>query len=208
MGQYSLLNLRAALVAETPVYVSGGVWDKLSVFSIENEYVSTEGTWTIEGEKIANPINHSKITCRKSEKTCDIEQVDVEVMSADPNALSNDQHTVYTQNSESFEITSWSNAEVIAQENGECRSTIMTINIRDSEVFQITRNSGGNCGILPKLKSPRIARLIPTGKFSFDFWTERRRASLKYRNADVAKQMKQMAEAMKAEAEKKAGTSK
>jgi len=181
MGQFSELTRRATRFSDNPVYLSS-FGDKLSIYSFGTDYISVEGTWTIEGENIAHPINHSKITCHKSRATCEINEVDISV----PNSKnSNEAYNLYLY-TEHFKVISWTDSEVISQHDAICRTTIMTMNILNNEVFQIIRNkTEKDCEILPSLKKPRIARLNPGYKLSHEFWKKRKRATLKYLNSEV-----------------------
>ena len=187
MGQLDELSRRSNRLSDNSIYVPG-LGETLDVFG-EEDYVVTEGTWTIEGEKHAFPINFSKINCSKPRGTCEINQINISI----PRLNDSSQgflvaHAPYT---EELEIISWTNNEIVSQGDIRCRTTIMTINIESNEVFQITRNKGNNkCATLPQLKKPRIARLIPGTKASRDFWNNRQMKTKKYINTEVQEQIK------------------
>lgn len=187
MGQLNELSRRANRLSDNPIYVPG-LGETLDVIG-EEDYVTTEGTWTIEGEKHAFPINFAKINCFKSRGTCEINQVNISI----PRLNNSSQgflvaHTPYT---EELEIISWANNEIVSQGDIKCRTTIMTINIENNEVFQITRNKGNErCLSLPQLKKPRIARLNPGTKFAREFWNSRKEKTNKYINTEVQEQIK------------------
>jgi hypothetical protein len=109
---------------------------------------------------------------------------------------------VLHQGLQTYNVISWTASEVISQAEGKCRTTIMTINVSNNEVFQVTRNNGRECELgvakLAQLDRPRIARLLPTGKTIFDFWQERSKATLRYRNSEVAQRLERLGEAIRA----------
>lgn len=214
-GQFEQLQLRSARVTESTIsLLSSGGWDELNVFNFQNTYVATEGTWAIEGEQIAFPVNHAKIVCQKSEGTCEVQQVEVQLPSLEVVGRSafSDNPMVFHPDVATFKIVSWSASEVISQAEGQCRTTLMTINVMNNEVFQVTRNSGGECSFgdtkFPQLERPRISRLLPTGKTVYDFWQERSKITLRYRNSEVAARFEKLLETMRAAEKASAKTTK
>ena len=196
MGQLDELTRRSNRISDTPVEVLG-LGETLDVFG-EDNYVTTKGTWAIEGEQHAYPINHAKIDCLKSRGTCESKQVSIEI----PSLKHSSARYFFDHFTDVFEIISWTDTEVISQGDSRCRTTIMTINIENNEVFQITRNKGNDtcdAGIvaLPMLEKPRIVRLNPGGQFSRDFWENRKKKTNKYLNAEVQEQFKTIAKTFK-----------
>ena len=185
MGQFNELSRRSTRISDTPVYLPT-TGDNLRVYS-HSGFVGAEGTWVIEGDTIYNPLNHNKINCYKSQKICEVIQAHVDIPKIEAKA---DQYGLYVSK-DTFNIISWTGSEVISQAGAMCRTTIMTINIKNNEVFQITRNKGDNCdtGVakLPQLNKPRISRLIPGWKLSWDFWENRQKQTQKYFNPDALK---------------------
>ncbi len=164
--------------------------NKLKVFGVEN-YLSTKGTWRIEGEKMSSPINHSEINCHRPRGTCEVMQIDFVIPRLDEGS----DRYFFNITKDSFNIISWRDSEVISQSGGECRTIIMTIDRSNEEVFQITRNKGKegcDFGIakLPPLKKPRISRLYPGGELSREFWKNRQKEASKYFNADFLERTK------------------
>ncbi|MBL7020854.1 MAG: hypothetical protein ISR86_09980 [Nitrospinaceae bacterium] len=189
IGQLEELTRRSNRISDTPVEVLG-LGETLDVFG-EDNYVTTKGTWAIEGEQHAYPINHAKIDCLKSRGTCEAKQVNIEI----PSLKHSTARYFFDHFTEVFKIISWTDTEVISQGDSKCRTTIMTINIENNEVFQITRNKGNkqcSFGIvtLPALEKPRIVRLNPGGHFSRDFWEKRKKKTDKYLNTEVQEQVK------------------
>jgi len=144
----------------------------------------------LRGGKIAHPINHSSIVCYKNRSICQVHTVNIRIPSLKESVES------YSFDSfiEYFDVISWTNAEVVAQGSTECRAFILTLNILNNEVFQITRNKtekGCEFGAakFPLLKKPRISRLKPGYKLSFEYWKKRKKATLKYLNSDIQERL-------------------
>lgn len=195
LGQYEELELRSTRISDTPVYLPTFV-DKLKVYGY-SDFVTAEGTWIIEGEKIYDPINHSKINCYKSQGTCEVFQAFTTIPKLSGRGMLGQIEDSYTLNMSeyTFKVISWMDSEVISQSEAKCRTTIMTINIKNNEVFQITRNKGDSCntglGNLPQLEKPRISKLIPGYKFSYEFWANRKREARKYLSSDFQNLVKE-----------------
>ena len=191
MGQFEELQLRSTRFTDTPVYLPT-FGDDLKVYGYLDS-VTTEGTWIIEGEKIFNPINHSKVNCNKSQGTCEVFQAYADIPKLGGRGLFGQIEDSYTLQltKDTFKVMSWTDSEVISQAGSKCRSTIMTINIKNNEVFQITRNKGNDCDVgiakFPKLEKPRISKLIPGYKFSYEFWSNRKKEARKYLSSDYLK---------------------
>ncbi|MBT6248368.1 MAG: TonB family protein, partial [Nitrospina sp.] len=195
-GQFEELQLRSTRITDTPVYLPT-FGDEIKVYGY-SDYLTTKGTWIIEGEKIYAPINHSEIRCRKSQGTCEVFQALTDIPKLRGTGLFGQVKDSYTlrMSNDTFEIISWTDSEVISQTGAKCRTTIMTINIKNNEVFQITRNKGDNecdAGIvsLPQLEKPRISKLIPGYKFSYEFWSNRKKEARKYLSTDYLKLAKE-----------------
>ena len=109
LGQFKELSRRSARFNDTPIYLHT-FGDKLRVFSFKDEYVSTQGTWIIEGEKIWRPINHSEITCYKNRSTCELDQVEVGI----PSIKEDKQSYSFSLSKERYDVISWTTNEVIA----------------------------------------------------------------------------------------------
>ena len=188
-GQLNELYRRGIRITDNPIYL-GTYGDKLDLFRVKDHSVRTQGTWVIEGEKIAHPINHSSIVCYKNRSICEVDTVNISV----PSLKESDESYHFNLYKEYFDVISWTNAEVVAQGGTECRAFILTLNILNNEVFQITRNKtekGCEFGAskIPLLEKPRITRLIPGFKLSFEFWKKRKKATLKYLNSEVQEKL-------------------
>jgi TonB family protein len=195
IGQFEELELRSTRFTDTPVYLPA-FGDELKVYGYP-DLVRTEGTWKIEGERIFNPINYSEISCIQSQGTCEVFQAYIDIPTLKDRGVLGQVEDSYALRitKDTFKVMSWTDSEVISQTGSECRSTIMTINIKNNEVFQITRNKGNVCdfGIakLPKLDKPRISKLIPGYNFSYEFWRNRKKETRKYLSSEYLKFMKE-----------------
>jgi len=90
MGQFDELARRVTRSADTPVYPTT-FGENIRVY-IESNFALAEGTWIIEGQKIAYPINHSRISCSKHTGICEVVQVDVAVPHLDEKSESYSLH--------------------------------------------------------------------------------------------------------------------
>ncbi|MDX6806439.1 hypothetical protein [Terrihabitans rhizophilus] len=123
--------------------------------SISGDLATFGGTWIIEGEKHAFPVNYSLYKCWKSRALCDVSE-GIVYRPAGPSGTMN-------ITSETWKVIKWDAAEILMESSAACRVTTISANIASKEVFQMTRNNGDSCGddaVLPKLASPRIARLV------------------------------------------------
>jgi hypothetical protein len=132
------------------------------------DYGMVKGTVTILDDKIAWPINHHIITCFKTEKTCEVQQV--MLVLPDDNSWAQ-QYQVMMDNAESYNVTRWT-ADIIDAEYpskpDSCRTTSLNLNFKTKEFFFITKNAGGKCEILgkpvDKLSKPRISQIVDGAK--------------------------------------------
>lgn len=109
----------------------------------------------MEGEdKIATPINTSRIECYRDEGVCTDYRANLMKISG----------TVWlNQDSDLYEIRSWDSDQIVAVAEGECRSLELRIDPVAETVIAVATNNPGmtSCsaatGLLLK---PRISRLI------------------------------------------------
>jgi len=190
LAQFEELGRRATRSTDTPVYPFT-FGENISVY-IDANFAVAEGTWIIEGEKIAYPINHSRISCEKSTGICEIVQVDVSIPSLDENSDSYSLHL----STQDYEVISWTKDEVVSQSVGKCRKVLMTMSKSSGEVFQITRNFGKEgCDIggllsLPKLETPQIAKLVGGFDTAQKFWQERKKEISKFYGKNFVEKLK------------------
>jgi len=123
-----------------------------------------EGTMMMVDEKIAWPINHTKITCYKEQSYCEVNELSLDV----PNEKSwFYSYQVMTQHPNFYEIKNWGADTIdaaIPENPKSCRTTSMNLNFKTKEFYFITRNAGGNCEVLgttmEKLPKPRISQIV------------------------------------------------
>lgn len=148
----------------TPIYVGGYAEPYIS-----GDYASVEGTWVIDtdivGEQHAFPVNTSRYVCDRSWSLC-IEFVVMVTTHDFQDSTRTLRNEYYMSTSVNYwDILDWSENEIILKDDGDCRSTTVTMNSKAGEVHQVTRNAGGSCDVLgtdiPELESPRIAVLKP-----------------------------------------------
>lgn len=195
LGQVEELQRRFMRTRDTKVYASG-LGDALTISRFQG-YLQVEGTWILEDDNIAYPINTSKITCDRTRRECEVIQADVVVPAIDD---SDDSYMVNVD-SNTYSVVSWDAGEVVARDSGTCRTSILTINSNSAEVFAVTRNNETKeCRegylTLPGLEKPRIARLVPGLNRTYKWWQDRQKRVSEYINPRYRKQME---EAVKAE---------
>jgi hypothetical protein len=179
-GQFEELNRRSTRFKDTPVYVGG--WNT-NIYVAAGVLATVSGTWVIEGEKIAFPINKSEITCKRASKECKIVQANLSVPGIEKGGDSyNLDLTVST-----YEIVSWTSEEILARTSGSCRSSLLTLNLKAHEVFETIRNNDpAACReqplSLPPLDAPRISRLVPSWDVTYKFWQARKKIASEWAN--------------------------
>lgn len=196
IGQWEELIRRWTRLRDTEIWVSG-FGDELSISRFEG-YVKTEGTWIIEDDQIAYPVNRSEVICRRELGECLVTQADVMVPQLDD---SEDSYGLQIR-SNTYSIVSWDADEVVARSSGRCRTTLLTINSNSREVFEVTRNNEteacreGTILSSPSLDKPRIARLVPGFTTTWDWWQERKKKVREYINPRYKAKMEGMVETL------------
>lgn len=183
-GEFSLLAKNSQLNKFQKIYPSG-TGDPLIYRN--NGYVSVEGTWTIQGDKIVYPINKAKIVCILQTKVC--EEIGAEIWNFN---TSSDNSSMLALNSVSYDIKKWDTHEVVAESLHECRINVLTINTSSKEIFQMTRNTTNEkCSVagfdVPKLEKPKIAQLVNGYKIAEDYYKLRQEDRLKTLNPEYRK---------------------
>lgn len=194
-GQFEELQRRWTRSRDTPVYASG--FGKIKITGFDG-WVSVKGTWILEGEQIAYPINTAEITCERDRRECRLIQADLVV----PNLDDSGDSYMLSVNSDSYSIISWEPDEIVARDSGECRITLLTLNLNSNEVYEVTRNNESQKCLqaylsLPKLDKPRVARLVPGWKTTYEFWQKRREIVSKYNNPRVIQEMESVFKELK-----------
>jgi len=190
-GQVEELERRSIRIEDTKVYTTGGFGDELVISNVQG-YLQVKGTWILEGEDIAYPINESKISCDRSRGECEVIQAEVIVPTID----SSDENYTLSVDSTTYSIVSWNESEVIARYSVSCRISMLTINFNSKEVFEVTRNNETKeCREgylkLPSLDKPRIARLVPGWNRTYKWWKDRQKKTTEYINPRFREKMKE-----------------
>lgn len=192
MGQWEELDRRVTRRHDSPIYAGGYV----SVHRFEDYSVSASGTWIIENDQIAYPVNTAEIECYKEQKTCQLIQASIIV----PSLEDSDDSYNLTLDTQTYEIISWTDNEVISRpyRTDKCRSTILTINTVSQEVYEITRNNNqeeckfGDLFELPPLEQPRITRLVDGFDTTYAFWQERQKIPREFMNSELRERFQQL----------------
>ena len=134
-------------------------------------YVSAIGTWVIQGEQIAYPLNTSAITCRRSDGSCADFHVDVRV----PTPTSSGAQVMTV--SDYYDITNWTPTEVRAVNRTFCRQNVLTINISTETVHIVSTDlTEEGCPLSGPLEKPRLTTLEDGFQIAQAYFDERREA--------------------------------
>ena len=198
LGQLTELGKRFNRRRDTSVYV----YDDVFVFRLEG-FIQANGTWIIEGEQIAYPINTSKIVCWRDRMNCQVIQANVRV----PNVDSDDTSYSLSLDTIDYEIISWGQDEVLARNSGmsNCRTNLLTINTNTNEVFEVTRNNNsegcklGDMTISPPLEQPRIARLVDGFDATNAYWKSRKKETRDFVSTEATERFQELSELLEAQ---------
>lgn len=122
-------------------------------------YAAAEGTWVLQGDEIAFPVNRSRIECWRTERICTVFTANLDVPSEreiGPPAF------FLATDIDRFEIVSWRTNEVQASSSGICRESTLTLNWSTERVFQVVTDfSRTGCAVvgLEPSANPRITTL-------------------------------------------------
>jgi hypothetical protein len=141
--------------------------------------VNASGTWVMQNDQIAWPLNWSSVDCNREEGTCEMTEINVAGPSGRELSTSNvDYYQLLPPiTGTTFRVTRWAENIVEARSvpplgGNECRFTTLTINLSAKTVTQITQDSEKQCEIfggqkLDRLTQPRITVMqSPTEVFS------------------------------------------
>jgi hypothetical protein len=191
LRQFAEANRRWLRQRDTPVHTTGSA--EVSLYE-DLGLASVDGTWILENEEIAFPVNTSQIDCDRARRECLVADADVSIPSLD----SYDDRYILHLRLQTYEIISWEDGVIVARRSAaRCTTEILTINSNSNEVSEfVTNNDTPECRTLrerpfasPKLEQPRIARLVPGLKRTREFWDERQ-ATSSYLNPRVAEEIK------------------
>lgn len=131
---------------------------------ISDEFATVEGTMIIVDDKIAWPVNYTRVKCFKSSGECEISQIYLQV----PDDQSWTQsYQLLVGETDYYSIARWGKDSIESHPLGgsdDCRNTSISFNFKTKEFYFITRNAGGDCKVLSaelqKLAKPRISQII------------------------------------------------
>jgi hypothetical protein len=167
----------AGLARTTPLIADAGSADHpyVSVFQRgQYGWATAMGSWQIENEQIAFPVNWSRIECDLAQGVCNVLNTDVSAPSARSLATELPWYQVHPAASpDRFEVVRWS-ADVIEARsvpslmNQDCRFTTLTINEGTNSVSMVTQDGERPCEVagrvLPRLERPRVTTLQPSSR--------------------------------------------
>ncbi|MCD1620637.1 hypothetical protein ACFSDD_07295 [Salipiger marinus] len=124
-----------------------------------------KGTLEIIDEKIAYPINHVDIKCRRNEGTCEYRQIALTL--PDENSWVQSYYVGEIAD-EIYRITRWEGQliDAVPLNNSACRTNQLILNFETQEFFEVARNNtAGDCETmlgmtLPRLEKPRVSRIV------------------------------------------------
>ncbi len=154
LGEFEELSYYAALSG----YVQAGTRPlNAKMIGHAPGYMFAEGTWVIQGERIANPVNSNRINCWRDLKMCIVSEGHVNPPSRGGVSSGS---SLYVDTSY-WDITSWSDTRVVAEMKATCRRNVLTLDETAKQVFQVqTDTNGEGCGkLLEPLKAPRMTTL-------------------------------------------------
>ena len=120
-----LLVLAAQYSISAQVPVSVGYKQQVFIDLWENGYFSASGTFTMEGERIAFPLQRSEISCRKSEEMCIVARAEI----ADWNGL------YLNLALDRFPVEKWDRDIIIFTADALCITLVYTVSRGSQRVF-------------------------------------------------------------------------
>ena len=133
--------------------------------TVNGNWAFVKGTTEIIDEKIAYPINHVDIECRRNEGTCKYRQI--ALMLPDESSWVQSYHVGEIAN-EIYRITRWEGQliDAVPLNSTACRTNQLSFNFETQEFLEVARNKmPGDCktmlGVtLPRLEKPRVSRIV------------------------------------------------
>ena len=173
----------AIKIADVNVGLPSG--DKDGPVIVTKDLVSARGTFIIEGDKPAYPLNIASYECYREWSYCNQSNVDI-----------NDDGSIYyvTTFQTSLPILSWNDEEIVATGEGLCATTTLTINVKAKEVYAITRNNGNqSCApMMTPLAKPQISKLVSGFNVSQDYFGKKRKEADGYRTKEYQEYLEAM----------------
>ncbi|ODS56472.1 MAG: hypothetical protein ABS36_08810 [Acidobacteria bacterium SCN 69-37] len=137
------------------------------------------GTWVMQGDQIADPLNANEILCDRSSCT----EHSARLIGG----------TTLMMDSRAFRVTRWTNEEVEATSGTACRIVRLLINRRTQQVSEIaTDRTSEGCPVIGALGKPRVSTLEDGLKVSLDYGRARRdeaRSAMSQQARDIVKRV-------------------
>jgi hypothetical protein len=128
----------------------------LKFVSVSNSYAAANGTWTLQGENIAYPVNRTEIWCWRPQLTCTVFTANIALPREDDVAGAATLLTDLLHR----DVIRWTASEVQARSQSDCRQTVLTINGETQQVYEVTSDlTKEGCPLLGPLDKPRVATL-------------------------------------------------
>lgn len=169
LGEYSQLQSYAQLSSLTRIFI-GGV---LSVSTVGNS-VFASGTWRLETDLPAYPINHSEISCFIPDGICTEKFVNVDSPRLRDGKVTGSQYSVNT-GEYTYQIDRWEAGVMEASSTSGCRRVRLTINTNTELVSQTTEDADKvGCELmfsterLPLINGVRVAVLRDSFQTQWD----------------------------------------
>jgi len=117
------------------------------------------GTWVIQGEKLASPINLATIDCWRTDGTCTITDAELRPPSKDSGSA------YLTSNTSHWNITSWSDNRVMAEQTTVCRRLVLTLDVAAKQAYHVATDlTAEGCPVIGKLTAPRVTTLVKSSE--------------------------------------------
>jgi hypothetical protein len=135
-------------------------------------YIHASGTWVIQGDQIADPINSSEIGCWKEWGNC----ISADASVPPPSRGDVTGPSYLKVNTSYWEITSWSETRVVAEQKSLCRRNVLTIDEKAQQAFQVQTdlNEKGCTDLIGALPVPRLSTLEDGWKVGLAHYKEAR----------------------------------
>ena len=165
LGEWEVLGKRMAVVHPDPVTPSA----RLSVVSSTN-LVIAKGTWTFDSDRMSNPIQTSRIECRKDAGEC------TESFAYVDYGQGYDSGFLFVD-TDFWTIQRWSSTEVVAEEtSARCVAYTMSINLTSKSASKFRRSTGAD-GCAGVAEKPQTLRLVDGFDVGWEFNRQYRKDS-------------------------------
>jgi hypothetical protein len=162
LGEYAQLQSYAQISTLTRLFIGGRL--SVSVGTV-GKYIYASGTWKLENELPAYPINHSKIVCSIDVGECTDTSIRVDSPRLRDGEVTTTQYQVFS-GEDIYQIDKWEDGVLEASSAGGCRRVRLTINTNTDFVSQTTEDADRlGCelvfseGRLPLIDGVRVAVL-------------------------------------------------